>query len=206
MPVYYTQEDIDANDMDPDLLDRYNEIGTDLNYESAKNNVACELEANGWNNINECTDDRYYITTLFSEKTESIIIGDVCIDVTVRAGFTPGYYQAANFDWLAKVEVNGMIDGWHEQFEYEADELEPGDVIRDNWYDNIGLSKIHAVHIINKIEAIIDSLKNEAELAFSKYCEEETYCTFRSFNGEAGYSAVSKRLYKEIEERNKKNA
>lgn len=206
MPVYYTQEDIDANDMDQELLGEYDEIGTEINAQSAIDDVSCELNAKGWSNIDECDGDRSYPTSLFSEKTKTVSIGNVDIDITVQAGCTSGYYQGANFDWFAKVQVSGMIDGWNEQYEYEADELEADDVIRDNWYNNIGLSKIHAVHIIKKIEAIIDGLKNEAELAFSKYCDEELFCAWRSFNGEAGYSSTGKSLWQESEDKDKKTA
>ena len=44
-PVYYTQEDIDANELDQDLLDHFDEIGTEVNYEAGKENVALELKA-----------------------------------------------------------------------------------------------------------------------------------------------------------------
>lgn len=205
-PVYYTQEDIDECGMDQDLLGEYDADGTEFNYQAALDNVAYELMATGWENIDECDGDRSYPMSLFSEKTKEIEIGNVSIYITVQAGCTSGYYQASNFDWLAKVEVCGVIDGWREQFEYDADELEADDVIRDNWYDNRGLSKIHASHIIEKIESIIDAVKNEAEFAFSKYCDEEMYCTFLAFNGEAGYSTTGKRLWQEVEEQNRKTA
>lgn len=206
MPVYYTQEDIDENELDQNLLGMYDELETEANYEADKANVASELKAKGWHDIEECDGDRSYPTTLFSEKTKTICFGDTEVYVTMQAGCTFGYYEAANFDWSAKIEVSGMIEGWHETFEYEHDELTADDVIRDNWYDNKGLSKIHAAHIIRKIEAIIDDLKNEAELAFSMYCDEEMYCTFLAFNGEAGYSKIGKRLWQEVEEQNKKTA
>lgn len=205
-PVYYTQEDIDANELDQDLLDHFDEIGTDVNYEAGKENVASELKEKGWNDIEECDGDRSYPTALFSEKTKTISFGSTSVDITVQAGCTSGYYEAANFDWFAKVKVCGMIDGYTETFEYEHDELEADDVIRDNWYDNKGLSKIHAAHIIRKIEAVIDELKNEAELAFSKYCDEEMFCAWQAFNGEAGYSKTGKRLWQEVEAQNKKTA
>ena len=51
MPQYYTQEDIDANELDRDLLGEFDEIGTEVNFEAAKDNVAYELKANGWNGI-----------------------------------------------------------------------------------------------------------------------------------------------------------
>lgn len=206
MPVYYTQEDIDENELDQNLLGMYDELETEANYEADKANVAGELKAKGWHDIEECDGDRSYPTTLFSEKTKTICFGDTEVYVTMQAGCTSGYYEAANFDWSAKIEVSGMIEGWHETFEYEHDELTADDVIRDNWYDNKGLSKIHAAHIIRKIEAIIDDLKNEAELAFSMYCDEEMYCTFLAFNGEAGYSKIGKRLWQEVEEQNKETA
>lgn len=206
MPVYYTQEDIDECELDQDLLGKYDELDTEANYVADKANVTGELKAKGWHDIEECDGDLSYPTTLFSEKTKTICFGDTEVYVTMQAGCTSGYYEAANFDWFAKVEVSGMIEGWHETFEYEHDELEVDDVIRDNWYDNKGLSKIHAAHVIRKIEAIIDDLKNEAELAFSMYCDEEMYCTFLAFNGEAGYSKISKRLWQEVEEQNKKTA
>lgn len=206
MPVYYTQEEIDECEPDQDLLGKYDELDTEANYVADKANVAGELKAKGWHDIEECDGDLSYPTTLFSEKTKTICFGDTEVYVTMQAGCTSGYYEAAIFDWSAKVEVSGMIEGWHETFEYEHDELEADDVIRDKWYDNKGLSKIHAAHVIRKIEAIIDDLRNEAELAFSMYCDEEMYCTFRAFNGESGYSKTGKRLWQEVEEQNKKTA
>ena len=207
MPVYYTQEDIDANELDQDLLGEFDEIGTESLFQDIQHNVAYELKAKGWHDIEECDGDRYYPTTLFSEKTKTIWLnGTTSVDVTMQAGCTSGYYQAANFDWIVKINFDGMIDGYNETFEYEPDELEPYDVIRDNWYDNKGLSKIHAVHIIRKIEAIIDDLKNEAELAFSMHCDEEMYRACLFSNGEAIYNRTGKRLWQEVEERNKKTA
>lgn len=206
MPVYYTQEEIDEYGLDQNLLGQFDELDTEANYDADKANVAGELKAKGWHGIEDCDGDSSYPTTFFSEKTKTIFFGDTEVYVTMQAGCTSGYYEAANFDWFAKVEVSGMIEGWHETFEYEHDELEADDVIRDNWYDNKGLSKIHAAHVIRKIEAIIDDLKNEAELAFSMYCDVEMYCTFLAFNGEAGYSKTGKRLWQEVEEQNKKTA
>ena len=206
MPVYYTQEDIDENGLDQELLGKYDELGTEFSFDAAKDNVFYALKAKGWHNIDECDGDRSYPTHLFAQKTKTITCGDNRLDITIQAGCTSGYYQAANFDWFAKVKVKGVIDGWYSEFEYEHDDLEVDDVTRDNWYDNKGLCKIHAAHIIRKIEAIIDELKNEAELAFSMYCDEEMYCAYRCFNGEAGYDRTGKRLWKEVEEQNKKTA
>lgn len=203
MPVYYTQEDIDECGLDKELLGKYDEFGTEANYYADKENVYYELKAKGWHNIDECDGDRSYPTHLFAQKAESFFCGDTPIDVIIKAGCTSGYYEAANFDWFTTVRVHGVIDGWYETFEYESDELEHQDVIRDNWYDNKGLSKIYAAHAIRKIQAIIDDLKNEAELAFSMYCDEEMSLAWIASNGEAGYDRTGKRLCQEMEEQNK---
>ena len=201
MPAYYTQEDIDENGLDQELLDKYDEFGTEANYYDVKHNVAYELKAKGWQNIDECDGDRSYPTHLFAQKVESFFCGDTPIDVIIKAGCTSGYYEAANFDWFVKVRID-----YDDSASYEPDELEPDDVISQNWYGNRGLSTIHAAHVIRKIEAIIDDLKNEAELAFSMYCDEEMYRAYLFSNGEAGYGRIDKRLWQEMEEQNKKTA
>ena len=205
-PVYYTQEDIDANELDHDLLDHFDEIGTEVNFEAGKENVACELKAKGWHDIEECDGDRSYPTTLFSEKTKTISFGSTSVDITVQAGCTSGYYEAANFDWFANIKTYRKVDYYYETCNYDYNDLTADDVIDDNWLDNNGLSKIHAARIIRKIEAIIDELKNEAELAFSMYCDEEMFCAWQAFNGEAGYSKAGTRLWQEVEEQKKKTA
>lgn len=205
-PVYYTQEEIDEYGLDQNRLGEYDELDTEANYDADKENVAYELKEKGWYDIEERDGDRYYPTSLFSEKKASINCGDNSIDITIKAGCTSGYYQAANFDWFVNVKTCRKVDYYYETCDYDYNDLTADDVIRDDWYENKGLSKIHAAHILRKIESIIDDLKNEAELAFSKYCDEEMYCTFRAFNGEAGYSKTGKRLWQEVEEQNKKTA
>lgn len=205
-PVYYTQEDIDANELDQDLLDHFDEIGTEVNYEAGKENVAWELKAKGWHDIEECDGDRSYPTILFSEKTKTISFGSTSVDITVQAGCTSGYYESANFDWFANIKTYRKVDYYFETCEYDYNDLTADDVIDDNWLDNKGLSKIHAARIIRKIEAVIDELKNEAELAFSKCCDEEMFCAWQAFNGEAGYSKAGTRLWQEVEEQKKKTA
>lgn len=206
MPQYYTQEDIDANELDQDLLGEYNEVGTELNYQADQDNVAYELKGKGWHDIEECDGDRSYPTSLFSEKTVSIKCGDNSIDVTIQAGCTSGYYEESIFDWLVNIKTYRKVDYYYETCDYDYNDLTADDVIRDDWYENPGLSKIHAAHIIRKIEAVIDDLKNEAELAFSKYCDEEMFCAWQAFNGEAGYSKVGTRLWQEVEEQKRKTA
>ena len=206
MPVYYTQEDIDENGLDQDLLGQYDELSTECHYDDDKQNVAYELKAKGWDDIDEFDGDRSYPTHFFAQKTKTIKCGDNRLDITIQAGCTSGYYQAANFDWFVNIKAYRKAECYYETCDYDYNDLTADDVIRDDWYDNKGLSKIHAAHVIRKIQAIIDELKNEAELAFSMYCDEEMYCAYRCFNGEAGYSRTGKRLWQEMEEQNKKTA
>ena len=206
MPVYYTQEEIDERELDQDLLGEFDEIGTESLFQDTQHNVAYELKAKGWHDIEECDGDRSYPTSLFSEKTVSIKCGDNTIDVTIQAGCTSGYYQAANFDWFVNIKTYRRVDYYYETCDYDYNDLTADDVIRDDWYDNKGLSKIHAAHAIRKIEAIIDELKNEAEMAFSMYCDEEMYRAYLCSNGEAGYNRTDKRLWQEVEEQKKKIA
>ena len=206
MPVYYTQEDIDENELDQELLGKYDEFGTEANYYADKDNVAYELKAKGWHDIDECDGVYSYPTTLFSEKTKTISFGNTSVDITIQAGCTSGYYEAANFDWFANIKTYRKVDYYYETCDYDYNDLTADDVIRDNWYDNKGLSKIHAAHIIRKIQAIIDELKNEAELAFSLYCDDEMYRAYLCSNGEAGYGRTDKRLWQEVEEQKKKIA
>ena len=206
MPVYCTQEDIDENGLDQDLLGTYDELDTEANYEADKENVACELKAKGWHDIEEYAGDRYYPTTLFSEKTKTISFGNTSVDITIQAGCTSGYYEAANFDWFVNIKTYRKVDYYYETCDYDYNELTADDVIRDNWLDNKGLSKIHAAHIIRKIQAIIDELKKEAELAFSLYCDDEMFRAYLCSNGEAGYGRTDKRLWQEVEEQKKKIA
>lgn len=206
MPVYYTQEEIDEYELDQELFGEYDELSTEIHHDDDKKNVASDLKAKGWHDIEECDGDRSYPTTLFSEKTVSARCGDNSIDITIQAGCTSGYYEAANFDWFVNIKTCRKVDYYYETCDYDYNDLTADDVIRDDWYDNKGLSRIHAAHIIRKIESIIDDLKNEAELAFSMYCDEEMYCADQCCNGEAGYNRTGKRLWQEVEEQKKKTA
>lgn len=121
--------------------------------------MAYELKAKGWNGIEECDGDYSYPTTLFSEKTKTISFGNTSVDITIQAGCTSGYYEAANFDWFVNIKTYRKAKYYYETCNYDYDDLTADDVISDNWYENEGLSKIHAVRIIRKIQAIIDELK-----------------------------------------------
>lgn len=206
MPVYYIQEDINENGLDQDLLDHFDEIGSEANYEADKENVAYELKEKGWHDIDELDYDRNYPTHFFSEKTKTIKCGDNRMDITIQAGCTSGYYEASIFDWFVVVKTYKRVDYCYETCDYVYGDFNADDVIRDDWYDNAGLSKIHAAHIIKKIESVVKELSSEAELAFSMNCDEEMYCAYQCCNGEAGYNRTGKRRWQEVEEQKKKTA
>ena len=105
MPAYYTQEDIDENGLDQTLLDHFDEIGTEANYEADRDNVAYELKAKGWRDIEDHDYDLNYSTHFFSEKTKTITFGDHRMDITIQAGCTSGYYEASIFDWFVVVKL-----------------------------------------------------------------------------------------------------
>ena len=119
MPVYYTQKEIDERELDQNLLDKFDELSTELNYIDEKENVACELKTKDWYDIEDCDGDRSYPTTLFSEKTVSIMCGDNTIDITIQAGCTSGYYQAANFDWFVNIKTYRKVDYYYETCDYD---------------------------------------------------------------------------------------
>lgn len=68
MPQYYTQEDIDACELEQDLLGEYNELSTNSQYQDTIYNVASELSAKGWHDIDEYIHDINYPTTLLRKK------------------------------------------------------------------------------------------------------------------------------------------
>ena len=128
MPVYYTQEDIDENGLDQELLDQYDEIGTEINYSDVKHNVAYELKAKGWHDIDECDGDRSYPTHLFAQKAESLMCGNRPIDIIIQAGCTSGYYEAANFDWFVNIKTYRKVECYYETCDYDYNDLTADDV------------------------------------------------------------------------------
>lgn len=200
---YYTQEQIDEEGLDQELLGKYDEFGTEANFDADKLNVQYDLKAKGWD-IEDGWDN--------SEDASVIASKDIClnyggceISLTIKAILRSGYYEAACFDLAGDIEIhdgkNGYYVGLWDMFgECVPNEL---DVIDSDFTGYAGLNRIQARNIITKINGVIEGLKNEAELAFSSYSEYELYCAYRCNNGEAGYGKVQKRLWQEVEEAKK---
>lgn len=68
MPVYYTQEDINEYELDQDLFGKYDELDTEANYDADKDNVAYELKATGWHDIEECDGPAVTLPLYFQKR------------------------------------------------------------------------------------------------------------------------------------------
>lgn len=193
---YYTQEDIDENELDPELLGQFDELQTEDDYEYFKSRVQEGLKAHGWESsadwcqdVSKWNGDAY----ILGEKTISVPYGGCEISLTIQALCRPGYYEAACLDLDGSIEVSDR-EGWDVGQKYDMFGTYVPDescVVNDDWTGSAGLNKLQAKNIIRKMEAIIEDLKNDAEIIFSQECELECGLYARFGNGEAWYSKVS---------------
>ena len=104
-------------------------------------------------------------------------------------------------DLSGKVSIDSAGDYWTGSPEYDMfDDFDESYVIEDNWTGNAGLDHLQAKNIINKLNSIIEDLRNEAEYVFSCNCSEELAVAYHCSNGETGYNRIEKRLYQEVDE------
>lgn len=195
---YITQEDIDENGWDQDMLDEYDEEYTQACYDDDKCNVQCELEKKGWSEDDDY--DHHEDATVVATKNVYISYGGSEITLKIRALLRHGYYEAANFDLDGEIEVYQSSTGYYVGLWDMFGECVPNelDVVDQDFTGFAGLNRLQAVNIIKRINKEIEALKNEAELAFSMYSEYELNCAYRCNNGEAGYSDVKTRLWQEV--------
>lgn len=193
---YYTQEDIDENELDPELLGQFDELQTEDDYEYYQERIQGALKKHGWESSADwCKgvslwhrDDR-----ILGEKNVSVSYGGCEISLTIQALLRPGYYEAACLDIDGKIEISDR-EGWDIGQQYDMfGEYVPDEscVVSDDWTGSAGLNKLQAKNIIHKMESIIDNLRNEAEMIFSEECELECGLYARFGNGEAWYSKVA---------------
>ena len=81
---YYTQDDIDANGWDPEMLGEYDEDGTEFNYECERDNILEGLESIGWESGEGNTLATY---------TENFLYGGCEFSLTLQAQINSGYYD-----------------------------------------------------------------------------------------------------------------
>lgn len=197
MNQYYTKEDVEECDLDPQLEGEFDEFGTEADYAFSKQNIVSELRKKGWQDYDGYEGDARVI----AYKDKTLVYGGCEISLEIKALVRSGYYEGACMDLSGKVTIDSAGDYWTGSPEYDLfDDFDESYVIDDNWTGNAGLDHLQAKNIIKKLNAIIEDLRNEAEYVFSCNCSEELAVAYHCSNGETGYSRIKKRLYQEVDE------
>ena len=203
MNRYFTKEDVEECDLDPELEGEFDEFGTETDYEDSKQNIVSGLQAKGWEDYDGYEDDARVI----AYKDKSLVYGGCEISLEIKALVRSGYYEGACMDLSGKVTIDSAGDYWTGSPEYDLfDDFDESYVIDDNWTGNAGLDHLQAKNIIKKLNSIIEDLKIEAEYAFSRGCEREMFQAYHCSNGETGYFNIQKKLYQEMDEENQDKA
>ena len=197
MNRYFTKEDVEECDLDPQLEGEFDELGTETDYEDSKQNIISGLQAKGWEDYDGYEGDARVI----AYKDKSLVYGGCEISLEIKALVRSGYYEGACMDLSGKVTIDSAGDYWTGSPEYDLfDDFDESYVIDDNWTWNAGLDHLQAKNIIKKLNSIIEDLRNEAEYVFSCNCSEELAVAYHCSNGETGYNRIEKRLYQEVDE------
>lgn len=197
MNRYFTKEDVEEYDLDPELEGEFDEFGTETDYEDSKQNIVSGLQEKGWEDSDGYEGDACVIAS----KDKSLVYGGCEISLEIKALVRSGYYEGACMDLSGKVTIDSAGDYWTGSPEYDLfDDFDESYVIDDNWTGSAGLDHLQAKNIIKKLNSIIEDLRNEAEYVFSCNCGEELAVAYHCSNGETGYSRIEKRLYQEVDE------
>ena len=199
MNRYFTKEDVEECDLDPQLEGELDEFETEADYAFAKQNIVSGLRKKGWQDYDGYEGDARVI----AYKDKSLVYGGCEISLEIKALVRSGYYEGACMDLSGKVSIVSAGDYWTGSPEYDMfddGEFSEVSVVDDNWTGNAGLNHLQAKNIIKKLNAIIEDLRNEAEYVFSCYCGEELAVAYHCSNGETGYNRIEKRLYQEVDE------
>ena len=203
MNRYYTKEDVEECDLDPQLEGELDEFETEADYAFAKQNIVSGLRKKGWQDYDGYEGDARVI----AYKDKSLVYGGCEISLEIKALVRSGYYEGACMDLSGKVTIDSAGDYWTGSPEYDLfDDFDESYVIDDNWTGNAGLDHLQAKNIIKKLNSIIEDLKIEAEYAFSRGCEREMFQAYHCSNGETGYFNIQKKLYQEMDEENQDKA
>ena len=203
MNRYFTKEDVEECDLDPQLEGELDEFETEADYAFAKQNIVSGLRKKGWQDYDGYEGDARVI----AYKDKSLVYGGCEISLEIKALVRSGYYEGACMDLSGKVSIVSAGDYWTGSPEYDLfDDFDESYVIDDNWTGNAGLDHLQAKNIIKKLNSIIEDLKIEAEYAFSRGCEREMFQAYHCSNGETGYFNIQKKLYQEMDEENQDKA
>lgn len=205
MNKYYTKEDVEANEMAPELVGEFDEEQTEFDYQTEKENIVSELQKKGWEDFDGYEGEAQVI----AYKNKTLVYGGCEISLEIKALVRSGYHEGACMDLSGKVTIDSAGDYWTGSPEYDMfddGEFSEISVVDDNWTGNPGLDHLQAKNIINKLNSIIEDLKIEAEYAFSRGCEREMFQAYHCSNGETGYFNIQKKLYQEMDEENQDKA
>ena len=183
---YYTQNDIDDNELDQSLLGEFDPEGTEVEYEYERESILEGLRAVGW----QAGDD-----DTLAEYTATFRYAGCEFSLELQAKINPGYYEGACMDFdgaLSVCDNNGDEVGEYEVFgRYAANE---DDVCSDNWTGNQGLSNMQARNIVQYIRSFVSRQRKRAEEVFSRFAEYELTVAGRCNDGSSLYNKVEKRL------------
>lgn len=176
MNKFVTQEDIDDNELEDIEVGDFSEDLTRLSYEDSIFNVLHELKSNGY----DTKLDKYYSESIENEIGRKTYYFEYCgleISVTIYAQAYSGYYEGASFDWDAKCGIRFRLSEYRIEFDLTGPyALCEDDILYENPLENMGLSKIHAKRIINKIYDKLQEVSAELEDVFKQFCEHESVC------------------------------
>lgn len=194
MNEYTTQEDIDELGLDQDMLGQFDEIRTQDNFEADKELAQELLQGKDWDIMDRYQQgcNRSYPASIIGEKTIHRTFAGVTLELTMQATLVSAYYEGANFDLEASLNVYDR-DDYHVCNYDDFDDIfniSDGDVISDNWQGNIGLTKIHCKGILRTLDELLDGLRNEAEDCFRQASQHRLYCLGHANNGEAFYREI----------------
>jgi len=211
--IYVTQEDIDANGWDQELLDTLDEEATHLNYLWAREHLVAELEKAGY--WKPDTTSRYNCDRLAYETSYgSAFLAKTRIDIQyaganfyigINVRENGGYYSGSCLDYDITISGDNWENGDFDLCDDYTDEtiLDEDMIIEADCCGNPGLTKLQAKNIVRRLNKELATAISELELIFSHCCQDELYmdwvCQYGPFYGEAGYEHYSKRLCEERE-------
>ena len=170
-----------------DENENFDEFETSQHYLDLKEGAREDLHALGWDDWDSYVNDsRSYPGRTFADKSISFYYCGAYIIVNIEALVRDGYYDGACYDVQGTVDVEGEK---YDLFgEYSFSECH---VVDDNLLGNIGLSKIHASHLVKKVEKVLENLVEEAKKAFLANCDFECVLTARFSKSECIYTKVN---------------
>lgn len=193
---YTTQEEIDENGWDQELLGTFDEEQTRANYEDSIDYCQELLKGKKWDTMNDYdrTSNRNYPASIIGDKTIWRTFAGVTLEITMKAKVVSGYYEGACFDLEASMNVYDHDDEQIYDFDDfdEIQDINGNDIASENWNGNKGLSKIFGKAIAKVKDDIFNQLRDEAENAFRQASEYRLGCLGHGSNGEAFYYDMDK--------------